>query len=256
MHSTAKQMKITPCASTVCLVIFFLFISTTVHAGNFLEDLLQIFAGSGEGENQGELTTSEIGKALKEALRIGSDNVVSQLGREDGFNKDTAVHIPLPEKFEIVKTTLDKIGMSFLAEELELKLNRAAEEATPKAKELFIQAITDMTFEDVMNIYNGPDDSATQYFQGKMSESLAREMQPIIENSLLEVGAIKTYDHVIAKYQSIPFVPDIKTNLTNYVTQKGMEGIFHYMAKEEAAIRENPAKQTTELLKRVFGGNH
>ena len=104
-----------------------------------------------------------------------------------------------------------------------------------------------------MNIYNGPDDSATRYFQGKMTESLAGEMKPIINNSLSQVGAVKIYDDVMAKYRSIPFVPDIKANLTDYVTQKGMNGIFHYMAEEEAAIRENPAKQTTELLKRVFG---
>jgi hypothetical protein len=141
------------------------------------------------------------------------------LGQEDGFNTDAAVHIPLPEEFEIVKTTMDKIGMSFLVDDLELKLNRAAEEATPKAKELFLQAITDMTFEDVMNIYNGPEDSATQYFQGKMSPSLTKEMQPIIENSLSQVGAVKTYDDVVTKYKSIPFVPDVKANLINYVTQ-------------------------------------
>ncbi len=138
-------------------------------------------------------------------------------------------------------------------DDLELKLNRAAEEATPKAKELFLQAITDMTFEDVMNIYKGPEDSATKYFQSKMSSSLAKEMQPIIENSLSQVGAIQTYDEVMDKYKSIPFVPDIKSNLNDYITLKGMDGIFYYMAKEEAAIRENPAKQTTELLKRVFG---
>ena len=175
------------------------------------------------------------------------------MGQEGGFYADPAVHIPLPREFEVVKTTLDKIGMSFLVEDLELKLNRAAEQATPKAKALFVQAIKKMTFEDVMNIYNGPDDSATRYFQGKMTESLAGEMKPIINNSLSQVGAVKIYDDVMAKYRSIPFVPDIKANLTDYVTQKGMNGIFHYMAEEEAAIRENPAKQTTELLKRVFG---
>lgn len=253
MKISTWQIKNLSCKCLACLFVIFLFISHTVYAGNIFDKALQVFSGSGEGEGPGDLTTNEIGAAFKEALRIGSNNVVSQLGQEGGFNADPAVHIPLPREFEIVKTTLDKIGMSFMVEELELKLNRAAEEATPKAKELFLQAIQEMTFEDVMNIYNGPEDSATQYFQGKMSESLATEMQPIINNSLSQVGAVKTYDNVISKYKSVPFVPDVKTNLTNYVTQKGMDGIFHYMAEEEVAIRENPAKQTSELLKRVFG---
>lgn len=253
MKATLRHIKNIQYLCTIFSVVIFLFITNTVYAENIFEKGLQFFTGSGEGESQTDLTVGEIGEAFKEALRIGSDNVVSQLGQEDGFNTDAAVHIPLPEEFEIVKSTMDTIGMSFMVDDLELKLNRAAEEATPKAKELFLQAITDMTFEDVMNIYNGPDDSATQYFQDKMSPTLAKEMQPIIENSLSQVGAVQTYDDVIAQYESIPFVPDVKANLTNYVTQKGMDGIFHYMAAEEAAIRENPAKQTTELLKRVFG---
>ena len=253
MKITLRLIKNNQYVCTIFSVIIFLFITNTAYAGNIFEKGLQLFTGSGEDESPGDLTVGEIGEAFKEALRIGSDNVVSQLGQEGGFNQDSAIHIPLPEEFEIVKTTMDKIGMSFLVDDLELKLNRAAEEATPKAKELFLQAITDMTFEDVMNIYNGPEDSATKYFQGKMSPSLAKDIQPIIENSLSQVGAVKTYDDVINKYESIPFVPDIKANLTNYVTQKGMDGIFHYMAKEETAIRENPAQQTTELLKRVFG---
>jgi hypothetical protein len=253
MKNAIRRIRNQSCKCLACLFVIFLFISNAVYAGNLFDKALQVFSGPGESEGPGGLTTNEIGAAFKDALRIGSNNVVSRLGQEGGFNADPAVYIPLPREFEIVKTTLNKIGMSFMVEELELKLNRAAEQATPKAKELFLQAIQEMTFEDVMNIYNGPEDSATQYFQGKMSESLATEMKPIINNSLSQVGAVKTYDDVISKYKSVPFVPDVKANLTSYVTQKGMDGIFHYMAKEEAAIREDPARQTTALLKRVFG---
>ena len=115
----------------------------------FLMIYWQFSLGPEKGENPGEPTTDEIGNALKEALRIGSEEVVRRLGQEGGFYADPAVHIPLPREFEVVKTTLDKIGMSFLVEDLELKLNRAAEQATPKAKALFVQAIKEMTFEDV-----------------------------------------------------------------------------------------------------------
>ena len=253
MKITFREIKKHQGLYTLFIVMILLTISNHTNAENLFQKGLQLFTGSGEAESQGDPTVGEIGNAFKEALRIGSDNVVSQLGQEDGFNADSAIHIPVPEEFGIIKSTMDKIGMSFLVDELELKLNRAAEESTPKAKELFLQAIADMTFEDVMDIYKGPDDSATKYFQSKMSPSLSKEMQPIVDNSLKQVGAIQSYDKVMDKYKSIPFVPDIKANLTDYVIKKGMDGIFHYMAKEEAAIRENPAKQTTELLKRVFG---
>jgi len=199
------------------------------------------------------LTSEEIGAGLKDALRVGSDNVVSQLGNLDGFNLDPAIHIPLPEQFTTVKSVLVKVGMTSVLDDLELKLNRAAEVATPKAKELFGQAISEMTFEDVMDIYNGPDEAATGYFQEKMSPSLATEMEPIVEQSLAEVGAVQAYENAMGEYRSIPFVPDVKADLTTYVVEKGMDGIFYYMAKEEAAIRQNPAKRTTDLLQKVFG---
>ena len=208
---------------------------------------------SGNEKTVTALSSGEIGQAFKEALHIGTENVVGRLGSLDGFNTDPTIHIPLPEKFDMVKSYLDKVGMGSMLEDLELKLNRAAEEATPRAKELFWQAITDMTFEDVMTIYNGPDDAATKYFQDKMSPALAKEMSPVVEDSLAEVGAIQAYDATMSQYKSLPFVPDVSADLTEYVVEKGMDGVFHYIGLEEAAIRQNPAMQTTDLLKRVFG---
>lgn len=198
-------------------------------------------------------TLGEMGAAFKEALRIGAENVVTRLGGVDGFNADPAVHIPLPKELTTVKTILTRAGMSQSVDDLELKLNRAAEAATPKAQALFVDSIKTMTFADIKKIYDGPDDSATRYFQAKMSPSLSREMSPIVQNSLSQVGAVQAYDNVIGSYKTLPFVPDVKANLTNHVVQKGMEGIFYYLAKEEADIRKNPAKRTTELLKKVFG---
>jgi len=216
------------------------------------KELLKSYGGGSEGSG---ITVEEIGAGLKEALRVGSENVVSRLGRVDGFNKDSAIHIPLPKQLETVRSVLDKVGMSGRLSDLELKLNRAAEVATPKAKELFLQAITEMNFDDVKRIYNGPNDAATQYFRSKMSPSLAKEMEPVVNETLSEVGAVQAYDNVMKKYRSVPFVPDVKADLANYVIKKGMDGIFYYMAKEEASIRTNPAKRTTELLKRVFGAH-
>lgn len=220
-------------------------------------DVLKSISGVNQKNDQGVigagLTSTDIRDAFKQALRIGTENVVDQLGTTGGFNADPAIHIPLPGQLQTVKTLLDRVGMSALTDDLELKLNRAAEAATPKAKELFFQAITEMTFEDVSTIYNGPEDSATQYFQQKMTEPLKLEMKPIVEQTLSQVGAVNAYDQFIDQYKTIPMVPDVKANLTEHVLQKGLEGIFHYLAEEEASIRQNPAKQTTELLKKVFG---
>jgi len=132
-------------------------------------------------------------------------------------------------------------------------LNRAAESAAPKAKDLFLQAFTEMTFADIKNIYEGPEDSATKYFQSEMSLPLKKEMRPIVIKTLSQVGALQAYDKVIGKYKTLPFVPDVQADLEEHVLQKGLAGIFYYLAKEEAAIRNNPAKQTTTLLKKVFG---
>lgn len=199
-----------------------------------------------------ELTAAELSTAFKQALQLGSEKVVAQLAKADGFNSDPQVHIPLPAAIEKARPLLDKVGMSATVAELELKLNRAAEQATPKAQALFVQAIKDMSFEDVQAIYQGPEDSATQYFKDKMQVSLAAEMQPIVSNSLAEVGAVKVYDQLISDYKNIPFVPDLKANLTEHVVNKGMDGLFYYLAKEEAAIRKDPLKQSTALLKKVF----
>lgn len=110
-----------------------------------------------------------------------------------------------------------------------------------------------MSLENVKSVYDGPDDAATRYFQRSMSPGLAREMAPIVDQALAEVGAIKTYEGIMGRYRSLSFVPDARADLTEYVVERGMDGIFHYLAREEAAIRQDPAKRTTELLQRVFG---
>jgi hypothetical protein len=249
-HKLSKYHLVLMCV--IAITASLLYGATKAHSG-WLDKGLEMLKSPAGTTAQKALTSEEIGNGLKEALLVGSESVVSQLGKTDGFNLDQAIHIPLPEKFNTVKSVLGKIGMAPMLDDLELKLNRAAEVATPKAKELFVQAISEMTFEDVMNIYNGPEDAATRYFQDKMTPPLAREMQPVVEQSLAEVGAVQAYDNVMGEYRSIPFVPDVKADLTTYVIEKGMDGIFYYMGVEEAAIRQNPAKRTTDLLQRVFG---
>ncbi len=199
------------------------------------------------------LSNSDMIAGLKDALRVGSENVVGRLGKTDGFNADPKIHISLPESMQTVKSALSAVGMGSMMDDLELRLNRAAEMATPKAKRIFGNAIKSMNFADAKKILNGPDDAATQYFKGKMSAQLSDEMRPIVKKALSQAGAVQAYDSVMGKYQSLPFMPDVKANLTQHVVQLGMSGIFRYMAEEEAAIRKNPVKRTTSILKKVFG---
>ena len=222
--------------------------------GSFLDQAKKALEGFGGLAPGGSvLSNAEIANGLREALRVGTERVVGQVGARDGYNADQTIHIPLPGALKDVQSALQRFGMAGLADDLELRLNRAAEAAAPAAKELFWQAIGDMTLDDVAAIYNGPDDAATRYFQGKMTPPLAERMAPVVNRSLAEVGAIRSYDEMMAQYKAVPFVPDVKANLVEYVVEKAMDGLFHYVAQEEAAIRNNPAKRTTEILQRVFG---
>lgn len=217
---------------------------------NLLQQGLGLMSSGGSGS--GSLTQGEMGDGLKEALRVGTEAVVSRLGKTDGFNTDKAIHIPLPGQLATVQKALKAAGYSSLVDDLELKLNRAAEQATPKAKALFVDAIAAMTIKDAEKILNGPDDAATQYFRKAMGPGLAKEMEPVVEATLAEAGAVQAYDSMMGQYKALPFMPDAKADLTQYVVDKGLDGIFHYVAKEEAAIRTNPAARTTDLLKKVF----
>lgn len=245
---------------TICIsaLVCVLLAPVSVSA-SWLDKLGELLDGSGGGGSADTsaatavLSNADISQAFKQALELGSQQVVNQLGQTGGFNDDPAIHIPLPNQLNTAREWLDKVGMAGTLDDLEVKLNRAAEQATPHAKALFVDAIKQMTFDDVRQIYNGPNDAATRYFQAKMTPQLTETMAPVVSQSLSEVGAIQRYDDTMSAYRSIPFVPDIKANLTDHVVTGGLNGIFHYLAQQEAAIRQDPVRQTTALLQKVFG---
>ena len=212
----------------------------------------KIGTGTSTTDAAASLSEAEISRGLKEALRVGAGKVVSRLGAADGFNLDPEAHIPLPNSLKKAQGLLAKFGYASLTDDLELRLNRAAELAVPEAQSLFIDAISDMTLEDVRGIYDGPDDAATRYFQKKMSAPLSGRMMPIVDGSLAQVGAIAAYEAFAGQYKTIPLVPDLKADLTGHVVAEALAGLFHYIAREEAAIRTLDAARTTDILKRVF----
>ncbi|MBO1927379.1 DUF4197 domain-containing protein [Thiomicrorhabdus sp. 6S2-11] len=199
-----------------------------------------------------QFSVEELQKAFRQALNIGAENVISQLGVENGFNLDPKAHIKLPTSLQKVHSLLDRFSYGQLTDDLELKLNQAAEEATPQAKQLFVDAIKEMSFDDVRKIYQGADDSATQYLKSKTADKIRTQMGPIVTAKLQEVGALQLYENVREQYMSYPLVPNLNADLQSHVLDSGIDSIFYYLAEQEKAIRENPEKQTTELLKKVF----
>lgn len=189
---------------------------------------------------------------LREALSVGTNIVVNQLGQSGGFLNDSNIQIPLPSQLQKVDEALTAIGFGALTNDLKTRMNTAAEIATPKAKALFLDAISTMTIADAQDILFGADNAATSYLQSRMGSALGMEIEPIVQNALNQAGAVQAYDRAIGQYQNLPFMPDIKADLTNHVVDKALDGIFYYVAVEEAAIRNNPAKRTTELLQKVF----
>ena len=216
--------------------------------------LLKSLGGSDQAGSGGTgLDNETIFAGLKEALSVGTRKIVSQLSTTNSYFGDSAVHIPLPESLQTAQKLLDTAGFGSLADDLELRMNRAAEAAAPEAGEIFSDAISSMSLEDVKSIYQGPDDSATRWFQQRTSDTLTARFTPVVQDAMAEVGVVKSYDAFIGQYAKIPFVPDAKAQLTTHVVGKALEGLFHYLALEEKAIRNNPAARSTELLKKVFG---
>lgn len=217
-------------------------------AQGLLDKAKSLLGGSGSDT----LSNQDVASGLKEALRVGADRVVTGLSAVDGFNANPDIHIPLPPSLQKAQSALRTVGLSGMADDLELRLNRAAEAAAPEAKQLFWNAVSTMTFDDARKIYDGPDDAATSYFRGRMTPDLTSKFTPVVDESLREVGAIRAYDDMMDSYKSLPFVPDISADLSEHVVTRALDGLFLMLAREEKAIRENPAARTTELLKKVF----
>jgi hypothetical protein len=250
----AKVLRFPVVVSTtagLCFTLVLCLLSASSYAQTSWWDRLRGMLGQDPADRS--LSVGEIANGLREALVVGTDNVVARIGREDGFNLDPNIRIPLPRQLERARNVLSRVGMDAALTDLETRLNRAAEIATPKARGLFMGAIRNLTIEDVMAIYNGPEDAATQYFRAQMSEPLGDELRPVIDASLAEAGAVQALEAMMERYRSIPFAPRLDADLTDYVVERTQDGIFFYLAREEAAIRADPARRTTDLLRRVFG---
>ncbi|WP_209404415.1 DUF4197 domain-containing protein [Pseudozobellia sp. WGM2] len=203
---------------------------------------------------QGEtgIGTAQIAQGLREALDKGIDKQVSKLTQEDGFLKNELVKIALPEELQKVDKTLRDIGLGNLADEGVKILNRAAEDAVGEATPIFVNAVKGITFDDAKSILLGNDNAATQYLTSATKTELYGKFSPVIKNSFEKVGADKIWSNLINKYNSIPLTKKVNPDLTDYVTQEALNGVYTMIAIEEKEIRTNVSARSSDLLKKVF----
>lgn len=194
----------------------------------------------------------DIAAGLKEALNNGITKQVTKLTLTDGFYKNDLVKIVLPDELKKVDKTLRKLGMSKLADSGIKSLNRAAEDAVKESTPIFVSAIKSMSFSDAKSIIMGKETAATDYLKGTTSKALYAKFSPVVQQSIGKVGADKIWATIIKKYNTLPLVAKVNPDITDYVTNKSMDGVFKMISVEEKDIRTNLQSRTSDLLKKVF----
>jgi hypothetical protein len=205
------------------------------------------------GAKQSGLTEGKIASGLKEALEVGTENTVKSTGRKDGYFANPAIKILLPQKLKTMEQALRLMGKGPQLDDFVLSMNRAAEQAAPLAKPIFLDAVKQMTFDDARKILKGGDTAATDYFKEKTSAQLAEAFTPVVEKEMDEVGVVRRYNNLTGGMTALPFGKSAPFDINRYVVSKSLDGLFYVLGQEEKKIRTIPAAQITPLLKQVFG---
>lgn len=242
----AKSMRTLP----LKLIITFLSIFTLSSC----DELGAVLESAGTGTT-GPPTKSEIAEGIREALIVGTQNTIAQTSKTNGFLNNSLIRIPFPPEAQKVEEAARNLGLDRQVDQFIETMNHGAEKASEKATPIFVNAIKQMTLEDVYDIWRGEDDAATKYLRKTTETQLKSEFRPVIKNSLDQVDLTKYWNPLISNYNKIPFVEKVNPNLDEYVLEEAMEGLFLVIAQEEEKIRENPQARVTEILRRVFGYN-
>lgn len=200
------------------------------------------------------LDDATVGSGLKEALQVASERAVGSSSKPDGFLGNQLIRIGLPSQIEPMAQALKLAGYGGQLDAFEVGMNRAAEQASAEAKEVFFDAIGKMTLSDVQGILNGGDTAATEYFRRQTSDTLRVRFRPIVARKMEGVGVYQQYNQLTGAYTALPLASKPNIDIDDYVTEKGLDGLFTLLGQEEQAIRQNPAARSSELLRKVFGG--
>jgi Protein of unknown function (DUF4197) len=235
----------------ITAVLLSLFLSLTAQAG-WLDELtsaVETLTAPGTG-----LDDATIAKGLKEALATGTTRAVTSVSRPDGYFGNQMIKILLPEKVRSTAELLSRFGFRQEVDDFVLSMNRAAEQAAPKATEYFVSALKAMTFDDARRILQGDATSATEYFREKTGDKIYDAFKPVVVAKMKEVGVSRYYGQMKEKFETIPFAGAVgSVDLDHYVTTRAVDGLFTTLGEEERRIRTDPAARSTELLKKVFG---
>lgn len=247
-RSIEASMKITRnafCSLALCAAAV-----VNVRAGDQLGNVLDRL---GKVTGKGGLSDDRIVSGLKEALQVGAANAIGITGKTDGFYRNAAIKILLPEKIRTLEKGLRLAGIGPKVDEFEMSMNRAAEKSVPLAKSIFLGAIREMTLEDGRKILAGGDTAATTYFRTKTSATLTSAFKPIVRSGMEEAGVTRQYKQLLGGLPQLPFMKKDAFDLDDYVVSKSLDGLFQVLGDEERKIRTDPAARVTSLLKDVFG---
>ena len=208
---------------------------------------------AGVGTQSGALSNFEIESGLRQALEIGATNVSSQLGATDGFFGDERIRIPLPGRLGQLQSTLSNVGLSAPLDDLQLRMNRAAEAAMPEARRLVVSAVQSITLEDALGILQGGETAATDFLRGRTEAGLRDAFAPFLDQALQGAGAFQALDSVASRNGFGGLANQLQGDMRDHAVNLGLQGMFFYVGQEEKKIRENPVARTTELLRKVFG---
>jgi hypothetical protein len=205
----------------------------------------------GNKSGSGNLSNDDIIAGLKEALTVGAENSGKKLSNVNGYFANAAIKILMPEEAKKVESKLRAIGLGKQVDNAILSMNRAAEDAAKSAAPIFINAIKQMSFQDALSILRGGDFAATNYLKDKTSNPLTEAFRPVIDSSLKKVNATKYWNTVFSTYNKFSS-EKVNPDLSAYVTEKALSGIFYQVGQEEQSIRKDPLARTSDILKKVF----
>lgn len=199
------------------------------------------------------LTQGDASRGIREALSLAATRATTQLGRTDGFFRNLQVHIPLPNQLASIQRGLKSFGMSAPLDDLELRMNRAAEAAMPEARNLFLDVVRSITISDAIRIVRGGETAATDFLRGRTEPRLTTLITPPMTRTLREAGAFTALDYAAREVGVSSMSRSLRTDVTNFAVTKALDGAFSYVANEERLIRRDPARRTSDILRRVFG---
>lgn len=238
---------------TVVLMLFAAFFANGALSQINLDKITKEINKTASG-NSGKLSNDEIINGLKEALIVGTNNSTAKASKVDGYYKNPAIKIPMPQEARDMERTLRNMGMGPQCDKFIVTMNRAAEDAAKSAAPIFLDAIKKMTISDGLSVLKGGDNAATNYLKTNTTSPLQTAFKPVIKNSLQKVQITKYWTPLATKYNNLPMVKKVNPNLEDYVTGKAIDGLFFLIADEEKKIRKDPAARINDILKKVFGG--